>query len=348
MGVDAGALWELQWHPAGGGKVRRIVLTRRGLRRILVTAGAALVLVLAIVGILPIGLKGLLSRFTVEAARRENHALHAQRDTLHELANRLAGRLHAQVQRARRMAWAVGAAPAAWRAACDAAPAVDADDETMARWLAAVGSRLDDLGELFASPPHSPLCPLAALPLTPPVDMTHAVAVSLFGWRTSPFTGKTMAQHGITLAAPLGEPVLAPGAGRVVFAGSARERRANEWTRYGNVVVLDHGGGVLTVFGHLKDVAVKRGQSVARAQAIGTAGQTGWTKVPALYYEVRWPIGAESRPIDPALVTLALPIENLDARLAAPAGDLPQDYAQLGHLTSGAGGREPGQAHHQR
>ena len=345
MGVDAGALWELQWHPAGGGTVRRIVLTRRGLRRILVAACAALVLVLAIVGVLPIGLRGLLSRFTVEAARRENRALHAQQDTLHELATRLAGRLHAQVQRARRMAWAVGAVPAAWRAACDAPPPAAADDEAMARWLAAVGPRLDELGDALASAPRSPPCPLPALPLTPPVDMAHAVAVSRFGWRTSPFTGKTMAQHGVTLAAPLGEPVLAPGAARVVFAGSVHERHANEWTRYGNLVVLDHGGGVLTVFGHLKDVGVKRGQAVARAQAIGTAGQTGWTKVPALYYEVRWPVGAESRPIDPALVTLALPIDDLDARFAAPAADLPADYAQLGHLTSVAAGREPSRAH---
>jgi murein DD-endopeptidase MepM/ murein hydrolase activator NlpD len=150
-----------------------------------------------------------------------------------------------------------------------------------------------------------------------------------------------MAQNGTTLAAPQGEPVLAAGAGKVLFAGSARERKANEWTRFGNIVVVDHGGKVVTVYAHLRDVLVRRGQAVTRAQRLGSVGQTGWTRVPALYYEVRWPLDERSRPIDPGLVTPTVPVEDLDARLADPTAGLPGGFAILDHLIGGRGERAP-------
>ncbi len=341
MGVKDHALWEIQWHPAGGGRFRRLVLTWRGLRRTMFGVALVGLVVLAIVGALPLGVQGFLTRFTVEAAQRENRALGEQEESLREQVFRLSVLLHERVQRGRKVAWVLGDSPQVWEAACPSPPARRAGDEASIAWLAEQGARLEALGSELAAPRDTLRCPLPSLPLAQPVDRQRAVPVALFGWRLSPFTGKTMAQYGVTLAAAQGEPLLAPGAGKVLFAGSVRERRANEWTRFGNLVVLDHGGGVVTVFAHLRDVLVKRGQNVARGQRLGSVGQTGWTRVPALYYEVRWPVSDLSRPIDPGLVTPTLPVENLDARLADPTGDLPAGYALLKHLVTIRAERRP-------
>ncbi len=340
VGLSDKAIWEVQWHPGGGGRFRRLVLTRRGLRRVLVGLGLLGVLALGVVGALPLGLKGFFTSFTVDAARRENRTLTARQDALRERSLALAGRLYAQLQRGRRLAWAVGLAEGVWRGPTQAPPAAGVPDETRAAWLAQEGARLEELGKgLAGAGAESLRCPLSTMPTGPPINESHAVAVALYGWRLSPFTGKTEAHYGTTLAAPEGEPVLAAGAGRVLFAGVVRERSTNDWTRMGNVVVVDHGGEVVTVFGHLKDVAVKRGQSVARGDRLGTVGQTGWTRVPALYYELRWPTLGGSRPIDPGLVTLSLPVEDLDARLVDPSAGLPADYPALDRLPTGGAAR---------
>jgi murein DD-endopeptidase MepM/ murein hydrolase activator NlpD len=341
LGVNGDALWEIQWHPADGGRFRRLVLTRRGLRRTFWALAAVLLVVLVIMAALPLGLRGVLTSFTVDAARRENRALRLRAEELRERAYGLADRMRETVQRGRRVAWELGASPQVWEASCPAPPPRGAEDETTIRWLGEQGVRLGALSEALAAPHDALRCPLAALPVASPVDVRRAVPVALFGWRVSPFTGKTMAQYGVTLAAPQGEPVAAPGAGRVLFAGSVRERKANEWTRFGNLVVLDHGGGVATIYAHLRDVLVKRGQAVARGQRLGSVGQTGWTRVPALYYEVRWPLDERARPVDPGLVTPAVPVEDLDTRLADPSGGLPGGYALLEHLVGGRGERAP-------
>ena len=336
MGLSGDALWEIQWHPANGGRFRRLVLTRRGLRRAGVTLALVLLVVLVIVAALPLGLRGFLTSFTVNAAQRENRALRLQGESQREKAHELAGRLHERVQRARRIAWVVGAEPQAWEVSCPAPPPRGAEDEAIFRWLGEQGARLDTLGEVLSARHDALRCPLSSLPIATPIDAARAVPVALFGWRVSPFTGKTMAQYGVTLAASQGEPVVAPGAGRVLFAGSVRERKANEWTRLGNLVVLDHGGGVMTIYAHLRDTLVKRGQAVARAQRLGSVGQTGWTRVPALYYEIRWPVDNGSKPIDPGLVTPTVPVEDLDARLADPTGGLPGGFALVPHLVGRA------------
>ncbi len=332
MGLKDDALWEVQWHPAGGGKLRRLVLTRRGLRRALATAALVLLVVLAIVAALPLGLRGFLTSFTVGSAQRDNRALRLKGDELREKAHRLAVSLFEQVQRGRRVAWVVGAEPHVWLPSCLPVPQGEAGDERAMLWLTEQGARLGMLGDAFSVPHYGLRCPLSALPFVSPVDRTRAVPTTLFGWRVSPFTGKTAAHYGTTLAAELGEPVCAPGAGRVIFAGIVRERQANEWTRFGNLVIVDHGGGVVTVFAHLRDVLVRRGQNVVRGQRLGSVGQTGWTRVPALYYEVRWPVQGSGTPIDPGLVTPTLPVENLDARLADPTGGLPAGFARIEHL----------------
>lgn len=332
MGVEPPPLWEIQWLPGSGAPVRRLVLTRKGLRRMGAAAALVGVLVLGILGILPLGLRGFFTRFTVDAAKEENHTLKASADVLGDRAAVLAAQVYVMLQRGRRLAWVVGAPPDAWRGGAASPPPAAAGTGPLVDWLAANAGRLDTVSGALAVPPAGLPCPLASLPTGPPVAAARAVEVSHFGVQTSPFTGKPESHHGCTLAAPEREPVLATGAGRIVFAGAARERQANEWTRLGTTVVIDHSGGVWTVYSHLKDTAVRRGQLVARGDVIGRIGQTGWTRVPALYYEVRWPVNGTSRPVDPALFCLTVPLEDLDGRLADPTAGLPDDYARLERL----------------
>ena len=84
---------------------------------------------------------------------------------------------------------------------------------------------------------------------------------------------------GVDLAANVGEPVLAAGAGTVVFAG---------WndTGYGNVVVIAH-GAAFTLYGHMSSINVRCGQQVSAGQAVGAVGSTGNSSGPHLHFEVR-------------------------------------------------------------
>ena len=93
--------------------------------------------------------------------------------------------------------------------------------------------------------------------------------------------------EGIDIAVSSGTPVHAAGAGRVVYAG---------WmSGYGNIVVLDHGGGLSTAYGHNTSVAVPVGQDVAAAQVIAYSGSSGHSTGPHVHFEVR----VNGEPVDP-------------------------------------------------
>jgi murein DD-endopeptidase MepM/ murein hydrolase activator NlpD len=84
---------------------------------------------------------------------------------------------------------------------------------------------------------------------------------------------------GLDISALYGARVLAPADGFVIYA----ERKA----AYGNLIVVDHGNGLTTRFGHLSRFLVKVGQKVKRNDVIGLVGTTGRTTAPHLHYEVR-------------------------------------------------------------
>lgn len=99
--------------------------------------------------------------------------------------------------------------------------------------------------------------------------------------RKHPVLNRIRAHKGVDYAAPVGTPVRAAGEGRVRFAG--------QQGGYGNVVELEHGSGVVTVYGHLSRFAknLKRGQRVELGQVIAYVGQTGLATGPHLHYEYR-------------------------------------------------------------
>lgn len=102
---------------------------------------------------------------------------------------------------------------------------------------------------------------------------------SPFGWRTHPLTGQKKLHTGTDIPAPTGTPIHAAGDGVVIYAGW--------YGAYGNAVIIDHGKGYSTLYGHQSKIAVSTGQQVKAGQVIGNVGSTGWSTGPHLHFEVR-------------------------------------------------------------
>lgn len=108
-----------------------------------------------------------------------------------------------------------------------------------------------------------------------------------FGIRRDPFGEGYEFHAGVDVEARYGEPVRATADGTVVFAAYRGG--------YGNLVILDHGNGITTFYGHLSRIAVRVGQVVKRGHVLGRAGSTGRSTGPHVHYEVR----VNDRPVNP-------------------------------------------------
>lgn len=103
--------------------------------------------------------------------------------------------------------------------------------------------------------------------------------MSAFGTRTDPFSGEGARHTGVDLSAPMGTPVRAAADGIIVHA---------EWVGgYGRLVVIDHGNGVQTYYGHLSRFDVVVGQEIRCGDVIARSGSSGRVTSPHLHYEVR-------------------------------------------------------------
>lgn len=113
------------------------------------------------------------------------------------------------------------------------------------------------------------------------------VVTSGFGWRIHPIFHTRMFHSGIDIAAGYGVAIKAADSGKTIYSG---------WmTGYGNVVVIDHGKGISTLYAHMSSTGVGSGVSVARGQVIGKVGATGYATGPHLHFEVR----LNGNPVDP-------------------------------------------------
>jgi murein DD-endopeptidase MepM/ murein hydrolase activator NlpD len=113
---------------------------------------------------------------------------------------------------------------------------------------------------------------------TPSVWPVRGYLSAAFGNRIDPFTAQKDFHPGIDVSTPAGTRVQAPADGIVISAGMQGG--------YGNALLLDHGYGVVTRYGHLSGFAVKPGQRVKRGEVIGYVGSTGRSTGPHLHYEV--------------------------------------------------------------
>ena len=118
-----------------------------------------------------------------------------------------------------------------------------------------------------------------------PVD---AEITSLFGYRMHPILGYQKFHSGMDFGADSGTTIRAAAAGVVIFA---------DWYGgYGNAVIVDHGGGITTLYGHTEGFYIANGQAVQKGQPIAAVGSTGLSTGPHLHFEVR----KDGEPIDPA------------------------------------------------
>ncbi|MEH2222432.1 murein hydrolase activator EnvC family protein [Nostoc sp.] len=117
---------------------------------------------------------------------------------------------------------------------------------------------------------------------------SDASTSSPFGWRVHPILGYRRFHAGLDFAASYGSKIRAADSGRVIFAGW--------YGGYGRAVIIDHGNGMTTLYGHTSELYVSEGQAVERGQAIAAVGSTGFSTGPHLHFEVR----RNGTPVDPA------------------------------------------------
>ncbi|WP_308591035.1 peptidoglycan DD-metalloendopeptidase family protein [uncultured Megasphaera sp.] len=115
----------------------------------------------------------------------------------------------------------------------------------------------------------------------------NGVVTSPYGYRTHPIFGTTIYHSGIDIGVDYGMPVQAAAGGTVVEAA---------WiSGYGYSVIIDHGNGLSTLYGHNQELAVSAGQQVSQGQVIAYAGSTGNSTGPHVHFEVR----SSGEPVDP-------------------------------------------------
>lgn len=115
----------------------------------------------------------------------------------------------------------------------------------------------------------------------------RGTVTSEMGWRIHPIRGGRRFHAGLDIGAPMGSPAVASDGGKVIYA---------DWMGgYGKIVIVDHGNGTTTRYGHLKEFNVRKGQSVSRGQQVGQVGSTGGSTGPHLHFEVR----KNGEPVDP-------------------------------------------------
>jgi len=126
------------------------------------------------------------------------------------------------------------------------------------------------------------------LAATPAIWPTRGYISGVFGNRVHPFTGRYEFHYAIDIATQLGNKIIAPADG-VVLVAEPKDY-------YGKMIIIDHGFGYSTRYGHLAGFNVREGQRVHRYDVIGTVGTTGRSNGPHLHYEVRY----FDKPLNPA------------------------------------------------
>lgn len=177
------------------------------------------------------------------------------------------------------------------RAAARAAAAAAAEAEAAAQHQASASSQADagdagtsdDSGSTEPDYSYQPVSGSGAF-----IWPVNGVITSPYGYRTHPIFGTTIYHSGIDIGVDYGTPVHAADSGVVVEAG---------WiSGYGYAVVIDHGNGLSTLYGHNESLNVSSGQSVSQGQVIAYAGSTGNSTGPHVHFEVR----SNGDPVDPS------------------------------------------------
>ena len=246
-------------------RVQRIRVERK-----VVTSACGIALI--VIGGLLYGFYGLTQQAAHIRTEMENQRLRAENDRQKQELERLNNRVEKVEDTSRKLAEKSGVVEAENALPGSGGPELPLDEMGLAT-LAAKMSRLEeDMGAY-----EEVLRQRGYTPTIWPVDGTLEGG---FGGRHNPFGGGGYEFHsGQDIEAPMGAPVVAGARGQVSFVG---------WQNgYGQLVVVDHGGGLTTRYGHLSRIDVENGQQVSRGQIVGKVGSTGRSTGPHLHYEVR-------------------------------------------------------------
>jgi murein DD-endopeptidase MepM/ murein hydrolase activator NlpD len=246
-------------------QIRRFCVEKRWLR-IFGVCGVSLVLALAY------GFYGLTQQALHLSIEVENARLKAENERQRQELNELNTRVEAVEDTSRRLAEKSGVVHEEVTLPGTGGPAVPLDADSLAV-IEAKMSRLEQNMKAYEEI-------LRQRGYTPTIWPVDGKLESGFGGRRNPFGGSSYEFHsGQDIDAPYGAPVIAGANGKVVFAG---------WQNgYGQLVVIDHGGGLTSRYGHLSHIDVVEGQTISRAEFLGRVGSTGRSTGPHLHYEVR-------------------------------------------------------------
>ncbi len=155
---------------------------------------------------------------------------------------------------------------------------------------------------------RAPTPPDLTILTTSPIAAMDTSESSGFGWRDDPYRHDVRYHSGADFRAKPGTPVIAAGDGVVVFAA---------WQGgYGNVVYVDHGGGIVTRYAHMRRIVATKDATVVAGQQVGEVGQTGRATGPHLHFEVR----IDGHAVSPVLAMSVARLQRDAARRRAPRG----------------------------
>lgn len=254
-------------------RVQRIRVEKRS-----VTIFFAAVAVIAI-GLI-YGLYGLTQHVAHLRIEMENQRLRAENDRQRQELEQLNSRVEKVEDTSRKLAEKSGVVDEASRLPGTGGPALPLDEMGLATLVAKMRRLEEDMSSYEAI--------LRQRGYTPTLWPVAGTLEGGFGGRRNPFGGAGYEFHtGQDIEAASGTPVVSGAAGRVSFVG---------WQNgYGQLVIVDHGGGLTTKYGHLSHIDVELDQTVSRGQLLGKVGSTGRSTGPHLHYEVR----INDQPVNP-------------------------------------------------
>lgn len=222
---------------------------------------------------------GELQKRLVDAKEAQTALLDRVADTSHTEAKRLTKILTTAGLNVKKMLRAQGVAPLPQGGPFEAAPksAANRDEETIEASLTGANGMIDHLEGLQRI--------VRGLPLAPPLDYYYVS--SRYGVRKDPINNTKAMHRGVDFGAKHRATVFSSAPGKVIYAG---------WKgRFGRFIEIDHGNGVITRYGHLRRIYVKRGQTITYRTKIGQMGNSGRSTGTHLHYEIH----VNKRSVDP-------------------------------------------------
>jgi len=153
--------------------------------------------------------------------------------------------------------------------------------DDLTTWLLTNGANINAVNNNGATPLHYSIISISSISGNVPSLMpVRGNFTSFYGIRKNPFSGKYQMHRGIDIAADEGTNIIAAADGKVLKTGWNKE--------FGNVVIIQHGSGIISIYGHCESVCVKQYGLVKKGTIIAKVGSTGASTGPHCHYELRY------------------------------------------------------------